>query len=88
MFWQASRNGYNLVLAPEGVAQVSVNWYALLAPGAGWIGGGLLAYRLADSSSLRGRGAAGAAAAAARGRARADRRGDDGAPAAACWPRP
>ena len=42
MFWQASRGGYALVLAPEGVAQVSVNWYALLAPALAWLGGGLL----------------------------------------------
>ena len=48
VFWQASRNGYQLVLAPEGVAQVSVNWYALLAPVLGWIGLGLFAYRIAD----------------------------------------
>ncbi|MGI8802656.1 MAG: FtsX-like permease family protein [Solirubrobacteraceae bacterium] len=48
IYWQASQNGYQLVLAPEGVAQVSVNWYALLAPVLGWIGAGLLAYRLAD----------------------------------------
>jgi putative ABC transport system permease protein len=48
VYWQASQNGYQLVLAPEGVAQVSVNWYALLAPVLGWIGFGLLAYRLAD----------------------------------------
>ncbi|MEA2297811.1 MAG: putative transport system permease protein [Solirubrobacteraceae bacterium] len=48
IYWQSSRNGYQLVLAPEGVAQVSVNWYALLAPVLGWIGAGLLVYRLAD----------------------------------------
>ena len=48
VYWQASQNGYQLVLAPEGVPQVSVNWYALLAPVLGWIGAGLLAYRLAD----------------------------------------
>jgi putative ABC transport system permease protein len=53
--WQASKNGYNLVLAPEGVAQVSVNWYALLAPVLGWIGAGLLAYRIADLVLVRGR---------------------------------
>jgi putative ABC transport system permease protein len=47
VYWQASQNGYQLVLAPEGVAQVSVNWYALLAPVLGWIGLGLLAYRIA-----------------------------------------
>ncbi|HET9104020.1 MAG TPA: ABC transporter permease [Solirubrobacteraceae bacterium] len=55
VFWQASRNGYQLVLAPEGVAQVSVNWYALLAPVLGWIGLGLLAYRLADLGLGHGR---------------------------------
>ena len=55
VYWQASRNGYNLVLAPEGVPQVSVNWYALLAPVLGWIGGGLLVYRLTDLVLARGR---------------------------------
>jgi len=54
IYWQASQNGYQLVLAPEGVAQVSVNWYALLAPVLGWIGAGLLAYRLADLLLSRG----------------------------------
>jgi putative ABC transport system permease protein len=34
---------------------VSVNWYALLAPVLGWLGAGLLAYRLADLSLRRGR---------------------------------
>jgi putative ABC transport system permease protein len=48
VFWQASQNGYQLVLVPEGVPQVSVNWYALLAPLLGWIGVGLLTYRIAD----------------------------------------
>ena len=28
VYWQASRGGYQLVLAPEGVPQVSVNWSA------------------------------------------------------------
>jgi putative ABC transport system permease protein len=55
VYWQASRNGYQLVLAPEGVPQVSVNWYALLAPVLAWIGGGLLAYRIADRVLVRGR---------------------------------
>jgi putative ABC transport system permease protein len=55
VYWQASRNGYNLVLAPEGVPQISVNWYALLAPVLGWIGAGLLAYRIADLALVRGR---------------------------------
>ncbi|MDP9346247.1 MAG: ABC transporter permease, partial [Actinomycetota bacterium] len=56
VYWQASKNGYSLVLAPEGVPQVSVNWYALLAPVLGWIGAGLLAYRIADLVLVRGRG--------------------------------
>jgi putative ABC transport system permease protein len=55
VFWQSSKNGYQLVLAPEGVPQVSVNWYALLAPVLGWIGAGLLAYRIADLVLVRGR---------------------------------
>jgi putative ABC transport system permease protein len=55
VFWQASKNGYNLVLVPEGIPQVSVNWYALLAPVLGWIGAGLLAYRIADLVLVRGR---------------------------------
>lgn len=56
VYWQASTNGYKLVLAPEGVPQVSVNWYALLAPVLAWVGVGLLAYRLADLVLVRGRG--------------------------------
>jgi putative ABC transport system permease protein len=55
VYWQASGNGYNLVLAPEGVPQVSVNWYALVAPVLGWVGVGLLVYRLADLVLARGR---------------------------------
>ena len=55
IYWQASRNGYQLVLAPEGVPQVSVNWYALLAPLLAWIGAGLLTWRLADLLLSRGR---------------------------------
>jgi len=56
VYWQASTNGYSLVLAPEGLPQVSVNWYALLAPVLAWIGLGLLAYRIADLLLVRGRG--------------------------------
>ena len=55
VFWQASKNGYNLVLAPEGVPQISVNWYALAAPVLGWIGAGLLTFRLADLLLTHGR---------------------------------
>src|SRR6185312_5918084 len=55
VYWQASRSGYQLVLAPEGVPQVSVNWYALLAPVLAWVGAGLLTLRLADLALARGR---------------------------------
>jgi putative ABC transport system permease protein len=55
VYWQASKNGYQLVLAPEGLPQVSVNWYALLAPVLGWLGAGLLAHRLADLTLRRAR---------------------------------
>ncbi|WP_433202440.1 ABC transporter permease [Dactylosporangium sp. CS-047395] len=43
----ASRGGYQLVLAPEGVPQISVDYWALAAPALLWAGGGLLAWRLA-----------------------------------------
>ena len=86
MYWQASRNGYQLVLAPEGLPQVSVNWYALLAPVLAWIGAGLLAYRLADLVLARGRDAARARSLRpVAGPLVADRRRDDGPPAARCW---
>ncbi len=54
VYRQASSNGYQLVLAPEGVPKVSVNWYALIAPAFAWIGAGLLSYRLADAFLDRG----------------------------------
>ena len=80
VFWQASKGGYNLVLAPEGVAQVSVNWYALLAPVLIWIGAGLLAFRCSDVLLRHGRRLADTGSAAGRRPACADRRGDDGPP--------
>jgi putative ABC transport system permease protein len=56
VFWLTGRNGYHLVLAPEGVPTVSVSYWALAGPAFLWIGAGLLAWRLADS--LLGRGTA------------------------------
>ena len=46
MFWRSAASGYQLVLAPEGVAQASVQYEAFLAPLALWLGAGLLAVRL------------------------------------------
>jgi putative ABC transport system permease protein len=54
VFWLSSRNGYHLVLAPEGVPSVSVSYWALAGPAFLWLGAGLLAWRLADG--LLGRG--------------------------------
>lgn len=44
--WRSAASGYQLVLAPEGVAQASVQYEAFLAPLALWLGAGLLAVRL------------------------------------------
>lgn len=46
VFWSVARTGYNIVLAPEGVAQTSVHYEAFLAPLCFWIGAGLLWLRL------------------------------------------
>lgn len=48
VFWAAGRNQYQLVLAPEGVPTLSVSYWAFLAPALGWIGAGMLGWRLAD----------------------------------------
>jgi putative ABC transport system permease protein len=46
--------GYALVLAPEGVAAISVDYWAFLGPALLWIGGGLLCWRLSDLLLRRG----------------------------------
>ena len=40
VFWLTSRGGYQVVVAPEGVPVVSVNYAALLAPALAWLGAG------------------------------------------------
>jgi putative ABC transport system permease protein len=50
-----SRVGYALVLAPEGVATISVDYWAFLGPALLWIGGGLLCWRLSELLLRRGR---------------------------------
>lgn len=52
LFWLKSRSGYKLVLAPEGVPTISVDYWAFLAPALAWIGAGMLLWRIA-SSTLR-----------------------------------
>lgn len=54
-FWQVASSGYQVVLAPEGVAQSSVAYQAFLAPMGLWLGVGLLAMRLSDGGLNRGR---------------------------------
>jgi putative ABC transport system permease protein len=51
----SSRNGYQVVLAPEGVPTISVSYWAFFGPALVWIGGGLLAWRLSDLLLGRGR---------------------------------
>ena len=47
VFWLTSRNGYQLVLAPEGTPAISVSYWALAGPALLWVGAGLLAWRIA-----------------------------------------
>ncbi len=47
VFWLTSRNGYQLVLAPEGTPAISVSYWALAGPALLWVGAGLLTWRLA-----------------------------------------
>ncbi|MCU1657063.1 MAG: hypothetical protein JWO57_1719 [Pseudonocardiales bacterium] len=55
VFSATSRNGYQLVLAPEGVPTISVSYWAFAGPALLWIGAGLLAWRLSDLLLGRGR---------------------------------
>lgn len=45
-FWQSASTGYQVVLAPEGVAATSVDYNAFIAPALFWIGSALLAIRI------------------------------------------
>jgi len=56
VYWRAAAAGYQIVLAPEGVASTSVSYGAFLAPLALWIGLGLLVTRLVRHGLARGRG--------------------------------
>lgn len=57
VFWLTSRNGYQLVLAPEGTPSISVSYWTLAGPALSWIGAGLLAWRIANGALTHGRGA-------------------------------
>lgn len=55
VFWLTSRNGYQLVLAVEGVPSISVSYWAFAGPALLWVGAGLLSYRLTYLAVGRGR---------------------------------
>jgi putative ABC transport system permease protein len=55
VFWQSVHSGYQVVLAPEGVATISVSYATFLAPLLLWIGAALLAWRLSNATLGRGR---------------------------------
>jgi putative ABC transport system permease protein len=54
VFWRSVQSGYQVVLAPEGVATISVSYSTFLAPLLFWVGAALLAWRI--SNALLGRG--------------------------------
>jgi putative ABC transport system permease protein len=54
-FWRTASSGYQVVLAPEGVAGSAVNYEAFIAPLCLWVGSILLSFRLLNGSLARGR---------------------------------
>lgn len=48
IFWQAMRNAYQVVVVPEGVPTISINYLTLLVPIMAWIGFALLIWRLSS----------------------------------------
>jgi putative ABC transport system permease protein len=55
IFWRTVRSGYQVILAPEGVATISVSYSTFLAPLALWAGAALLSWRVATLALRRGR---------------------------------
>ncbi len=47
-FWQSASTGYQIILAPEGVAATAVDYKAFIAPALFWFGLGLLWLRLSN----------------------------------------
>jgi putative ABC transport system permease protein len=54
-FYLSSRSGYQLVLVPEGLPTLSVNYWAFAGPAMFWAGAALLAWRMTDLLLSRGR---------------------------------
>jgi putative ABC transport system permease protein len=55
VYWRTAQGGYQVVLAPEGVPQISVHYEAFLAPLCFWLGGVLLARRIWENGAPRAR---------------------------------
>ncbi|MHC2485348.1 ABC transporter permease [Rhizobium leguminosarum] len=55
LYWRSAASGYQVVLAPEGVAAAAVDYTAFLAPVLLWIGLALLAMRLVRAALRQGR---------------------------------
>jgi putative ABC transport system permease protein len=55
VFWSTSKDGYQLVLAPEGVPTISVSYWAFAAPALLWTGTALFVWRLTDLLLAHGR---------------------------------
>ncbi len=56
IFWRSVVSGYQVVIAPEGVATISVSYSTFLAPLLFWVGAALLAWRISNLVLVRGRG--------------------------------
>src|SRR5215471_17965294 len=55
IFWRLVRSGYQVILAPEGVATISVSYSTFLAPLLFWVGVALLSWRISTAVLSRGR---------------------------------
>ena len=55
IYWESLRNAYQVVLVPEGVPTISIDYLTLLAPIMLWLGAALLSRRLARLALTRGR---------------------------------
>jgi putative ABC transport system permease protein len=62
VFWRSAQSGYQVVLAPEGVATISVSYTTFLAPLLLWVGAALLSWRISNAVLARCRGAVARAA--------------------------
>jgi putative ABC transport system permease protein len=54
LFWHAVRTGYQVILAPEGVATISVDYFVFLGPVLLWVGSALLSWRISNMILTRG----------------------------------